>query len=317
MSFVRVAIRFTRNLVRIVFQSGESSKNVLYMAQMLLLAIETSSARGSLALLDGESILREAPFPEGLVHGREVTVHLQRVMAEAGFAPRRLDALAVGLGPGSYTGIRVGVTAAKTLAFALRIPVLAESSLRVIAANASTELAAPGAGAAPGDGVGAGEGSPEGTRTVVAVDGKQKHVYLARYRTGAKGGAGARHVEQELAELAIELPWPPGRERPGGAPPHGGPTAPLSPAAAEVIDEALAPGVVVVGDAADAVLAAARMPGALRGPREWDWPRAAVLGRLAAVSARGMAPRFDLEAVHLLVPIYLRSSEAERRGAAR
>src|SRR6266511_1772193 len=103
---------------------------------MLLLAIETSSSRGSIALLEGRELIEEAPFPEGLVHGREITVHLEEVMTRRGIAPGKLEAIAVGVGPGSYTGIRVGVTAAKTLAFALRIPVIPESSLRVTAANA-------------------------------------------------------------------------------------------------------------------------------------------------------------------------------------
>ena len=73
----------------------------------------------------------------------------------------------------------------------------------------------------------------------------------------------------------------------------------------------------MVGDAADAVLLTG-LPGALRGPREWDFPRASVLGRIAAALTGGAVPRFEPEAVHLLVPIYLRSSEAERKlGAAK
>lgn len=270
---------------------------------MLLLAIETSSARGSLALLEGERLLSETPFPEGLVHGREITVHLARIMAGAGLPPGRLEAIAVGLGPGSYTGIRVGVTAAKTLATALRIPVIAESSLRVIAANA------PG-GPAPGGG--AGVAGPGGTRVVAAVDGKQRHVYLARYLVPAGGPSGGPGLTRELAEVAIELPWPVGRPEPAGAPLRTGPRT-LSPGARAVLEEALRAGGAVVGDAADAVLEAAGVPGVVRGPREWDWPRASVLGRLAARSAGGKASRFDPEAIHLLVPIYLRSSEAERK----
>src|SRR5882672_7052827 len=102
---------------------------------MILLAIETSSARGSLALFREDEPIGSAPFPEGLVHGREITVHLAEMMDRLRLAPRDLGALAVGVGPGSYTGIRVGVTAAKTLAFALKVPVIAVSSLQAIAAN--------------------------------------------------------------------------------------------------------------------------------------------------------------------------------------
>ena len=104
---------------------------------MILLAVETSSARGSLALREGSRPVREVLFEEGLVHGREVTARLDELLRLEGLGPGAIGAIAVGIGPGSYTGIRVGVTAAKSLAFALRIPIVAESSLLVLAAGAA------------------------------------------------------------------------------------------------------------------------------------------------------------------------------------
>src|SRR5262245_281539 len=124
-----------------------------------VLAIETSSAQGSLALLEGPALLEETVFPEGLVHGRELTVHLESLMARLGLAPRSIQAIAVGVGPGSYTGIRVGVTAAKTLALALRVPLLARSSLEVIASAALGSRAGPGP-----------------PPVVPVIDGKQRHL---------------------------------------------------------------------------------------------------------------------------------------------
>jgi tRNA threonylcarbamoyl adenosine modification protein YeaZ len=264
---------------------------------MLLLAIETSSARGSLALLDGRSLLAEAPFPEGLVHGREITVHLEAMMERLALPAARLEAVAVGLGPGSYTGMRVGVTAAKTLAFALRIPLLVESSLQVIAAAALRAPPPPG--------------SSSPLRIAVSVDGKQRHLYLARFRI-EETEAGPRLV-REVEERVVELPRAAlgGRERvrPGPAPP--GPAA-LPPELEAALRDLLLPGTVVVGDGADALLAACGPSSAVRGPREWDWPRASVLGALAAERIEASPPRFDPEAVHRLVPIYLRLSQAER-----
>lgn len=260
---------------------------------MLLLAIETSSARGSMALHDVEaaSLLAEAPFPEGLVHGREITVHLQEMMSRRGLAASRLAGIAVGLGPGSYTGIRVGVTAAKTLAFALGIPVIPESSLRVMAANLGQ------LGNVKLD-------SKTDVQVVPAIDGKRRQIYLARYRVRRSGEREedvslevAREVEERVLDLSTS-----------------GTTD--GPRWMEELRGILTPGAVVVGDAAEIVIEAARgagQDGMVRGPRDCDWPRAAVLGDLACRTAAGHLPRFDEEMIHGLVPIYLRPSEAERK----
>jgi len=100
---------------------------------MIHIAIETTSSRGGLALLRGDELLGSAELSEGLVHGREVVFRAGELLARADLAPRDLDGISVGLGPGSYTGSRVGVTAAKTLAWALRVPVAGISSLEVLA----------------------------------------------------------------------------------------------------------------------------------------------------------------------------------------
>ncbi len=245
---------------------------------MLLLAIETSSARGSLALLEDGAVIARSLFPEGLVHGREIIARLDEMMASRGLAPDRLEAIAVGLGPGSYTGIRVGVTAAKSLAFALRIPVVAESSLRAIAGNARASAPASGP-----------------LLVVPAVDGKQRQVYIARFRLERRSD-GSVAVIREMDDAVIELT----------AVLEGDTRAPAGP------------GALVLGDAADALLAAAPSAGAVRGPREADRPMADVLGGLAAEAIAAERPRFEEDAIHALAPIYLRPSEAERRyGAAR
>ncbi len=113
---------------------------------MWICAFETSSQVGEVALLDPEGACRTARMSAALSHGRDLLPSLSALLAEAGRAPEDLDLLAVDCGPGSYTGIRVGVTAAKTLAFALGKPVVPVDSLRVLLANVD---AAGAAAAAP------------------------------------------------------------------------------------------------------------------------------------------------------------------------
>ena len=102
---------------------------------MIFLAIETSDPRGSLALFDQEGVREEELFSDDMAHAREFAVRIDDLLRRGGFTPRDLRGISVSAGPGSYTGCRVGVTAAKTLGIALRIPVVAVSSLEVMAVS--------------------------------------------------------------------------------------------------------------------------------------------------------------------------------------
>lgn len=73
--------------------------------------------------------LRET-LDEGYVHSEKLTVFIQEVLSEAGLVPSDLDAVCVAKGPGSYTGLRIGVSAAKGLCYALGIPLLSVDSLQ-------------------------------------------------------------------------------------------------------------------------------------------------------------------------------------------
>jgi tRNA threonylcarbamoyladenosine biosynthesis protein TsaB len=254
----------------------------------LLVAIETSSTRGGLSLFSGSRCLRESTFPDGLLHGRELTVRLKELLALEGGKAASLEAISVSVGPGSFTGTRVGVTAAKVLAFALRIPVVTESALRVLAGNALVSPDAPLKGA-----------------TVAAVlDGRQGIFFWAAFRVGPRGIA---DMDASLVRLTGDgVADPQGivqaLEAALGGREGGGDSSPALP-------------VLVIGDGADKVLERAASPLLLRGPTEWDMPRSSVLGFLTASRVAGS--EFDLEAVHRLEPQYLRLSEAERRLAAR
>ncbi|MCC6738611.1 MAG: tRNA (adenosine(37)-N6)-threonylcarbamoyltransferase complex dimerization subunit type 1 TsaB [Planctomycetia bacterium] len=103
---------------------------------MFIAAIETSGPRGGVALADDDELLGEESFEEGMVHGRALVPALDRLVKKAGIRPADLGLVAVDVGPGSYTGVRVGVAAARMLAMAVACPVAPVVSLDVLAENA-------------------------------------------------------------------------------------------------------------------------------------------------------------------------------------
>ncbi len=102
----------------------------------LILSIETGTDICSVAIArDGELLsLRESD--EGRDHAKKVAVFVDELLDETGISPDELDAIAVGMGPGSYTGLRIGVSFAKGLCYGLQIPLVAVGSL-----DALTEVA--------------------------------------------------------------------------------------------------------------------------------------------------------------------------------
>lgn len=100
----------------------------------LILAIETATKLCSVAVArDGRVLaLREVESPRH-EHAEKVNVFIAEVLAEAGLSLKDLDAVAVGIGPGSYTGLRIGLSAAKGLCYALDIPLLGLSTLGTLA----------------------------------------------------------------------------------------------------------------------------------------------------------------------------------------
>ena len=98
----------------------------------LILCIETGTDVCSVALARGGRLvsLREEA---GRDHARKVALFADELFREAGISPRGLDAVAVGRGPGSYTGLRIGTSFAKGLCYALDVPLLAVDSLAAMA----------------------------------------------------------------------------------------------------------------------------------------------------------------------------------------
>ena len=102
---------------------------------MMILAIETSGAVGSVAVSDDRAILASHTFGQGARHARNVMPAIDEVIRRAGLTKEQIEAVAVSAGPGSFTGLRVGITCAMTLAWALGGRAAAVPSLAVMAQN--------------------------------------------------------------------------------------------------------------------------------------------------------------------------------------
>lgn len=99
----------------------------------LLLNIETSTEVCSVSLSENGKLLFMKEQQEGLSHSEMLTVFIQQLFAENKLQPTQLDAVAVSMGPGSYTGLRIGVSVAKGLCYGLNIPLIAVGSLDAMA----------------------------------------------------------------------------------------------------------------------------------------------------------------------------------------
>ena len=101
---------------------------------MRVLALEASTLAGGVALLDDERLVAEYVLDVSLTHSERLLATIDRVLADARWAPEDLDGLAVAVGPGSFTGLRVAVSTVKGLALALAVPVAAVPTLDAMAA---------------------------------------------------------------------------------------------------------------------------------------------------------------------------------------
>lgn len=127
----------------------------------MLLAFDTATPQVTVALHDGDDVVAEVVSDRTMKHGEQLAPLISDVLAEAGIVRQDLTAIAVGAGPGPFTGLRVGLVTARTLGFALEIPVYAACTLDVLAVEAVAS------------GVGGG--------FFVATDARRKEVYLASY----------------------------------------------------------------------------------------------------------------------------------------
>ena len=103
----------------------------------MLLALDTSTPLVSVALAEDGTVLTEATSERPMQHGEQLAPMIVRALAEVGALRQDVTAVAVGVGPGPYTGLRVGIVTARTFALVLSIPVYGVCSLDVLAAAAA------------------------------------------------------------------------------------------------------------------------------------------------------------------------------------
>ena len=102
---------------------------------MLILAFETSAKAGSVALLDEKKLLGESYNNTGLTHSQTLMVMAEDLLKQCGKTVSDLTAVAVAEGPGSFTGVRIGVAAAKGLAWGGELPCYGVSTLEAMAVS--------------------------------------------------------------------------------------------------------------------------------------------------------------------------------------
>jgi tRNA threonylcarbamoyladenosine biosynthesis protein TsaB len=151
----------------------------------VLLAFDTASSTVTVALHDGTDVVAAATSDQGMKHGEQLAPLIEQVLAEAGAKPADLTGIAVGVGPGPFTGLRVGLVTARTMAHVLDVPVHGVCSLDALALEAVETGAVAGG-------------------FVVASDARRKEVYLASY--DARGARLDEPVVDRPAVLATTGP---------------------------------------------------------------------------------------------------------------
>lgn len=99
----------------------------------LILSIETSTPTCSVAIHQNGKLIAQKLIVEEGGHSKQVTVLIDSLLQENGFNLSQIEAIAVSIGPGSYTGLRIGLATAKGLCFGLEIPLIALPTLKILA----------------------------------------------------------------------------------------------------------------------------------------------------------------------------------------
>lgn len=173
---------------------------------MLILAFDTATPAITVAVHDGVQVVAEESAVDARRHGELLSVFIDQALRSAGVTPASLTDIAVGTGPGPYTGLRTGLVTARVLGATLDVPVDGICTLDVIATSAA--------------------GAAGGREFLVATDARRKELYWARYSafgqrvTGPEvspaaelpaglpvAGEGAR-LYPELVEQALEPAYP-------------------------------------------------------------------------------------------------------------
>lgn len=154
--------------------------------KMTILAMDTATMVSSVAVATKDRVLAELTAETRFTHSETLVVNIEEVMRLADVKREELSAVAVSLGPGSFTGLRIGLAAAKAMAYALSIPLVGVPTLEILAAA----FPSPGATVAP------------------LIDAQKGNAYFALYRSKESGLVCEREVvvasPQEIAKVIAE-----------------------------------------------------------------------------------------------------------------
>ena len=154
---------------------------------MTILAMDTATMVSSVAVAQPDRILAELTAETRFTHSETLVVNIEEVLRLADVKREELSAVAVSLGPGSFTGLRIGLAAAKAIAYALSIPLVGVPTLEVLAAA----FPSPGAVVAP------------------LIDAQKGNAYFALYRFTEQGLICEKEVAvaspQEIAATVAEI----------------------------------------------------------------------------------------------------------------
>lgn len=155
---------------------------------MRVLGLDTATSTAGIAIIDGDRVLGEARHDTS-GRGADLLVKIDLVCRAAGVSPAGIAAIAIGAGPGSFTGLRIGMATAKGIAFAARRPLWAVSSLAALADDALQELANDP------------RHSPPGGVICAVLDARRGEVFVGCFRDG-------RALAPERVMAPAELaPW--------------------------------------------------------------------------------------------------------------
>ena len=150
----------------------------------LILNIETSTAVCSVSLGKDGEVLAYKENKEGMNHATHLTVFIDSILKENNLTPNDLDAIAVSMGPGSYTGLRIGVSTAKGLCYGSSLPLIAISTLQAMTAPLLKDKA-----------ITSQLGDPESSVFCPMIDARRMEVYTAFYS----------YRNEEIRDVAAEI----------------------------------------------------------------------------------------------------------------
>lgn len=158
-----------------------AAENLDEQAALRILALETSGRSGSVAAIVDNNLLTQLELDPGERSAGALAPAVRQAFAQSGWPPRSIQLVAVTVGPGSFTGLRIGVTTAKLLAYAAGAECLGIDTLDAIAAQVPTEI--------------------DSDRVVAAIDAGRGELFVKRF---VRGTADSWMPDDETAIEAID-----------------------------------------------------------------------------------------------------------------